>query len=555
MSGSGSSKKLKSSASSSTALNSNDHEEETDSPFSPLSKGSQRRQSQASLLEMKKKDKELVHKMLAKCFVVNNIAFNVVQTGAFGEFVKAMAEYGAAYKLPSYSTLRTKLIPKSRKGVDEYVAMVKRSWDTSGSGCNIMFDIWTDIRHRSFINLVAYLPSGAVFIKSLDVSRERKTGIYLKEIVVFVIESIGQEHLLLKDIYEEVNWVKVATDEARIIVMFMTKYTNELRLFVASSEWRGFDYYKTESGKRVTEIVQSDFWARGREVIKTIEPLIRVLRLVDGDGSTAGYLYEAIMRAKVANKKRCNNEASKYGRIWELFENCRVNNIIHPIHAAVAFPNPAYFFSQNFGEDGEMKDGINFIHENLLLVEEKHPFMREVQLYRSRPATLFTTTAKTIVQTSHPRKCFKKFQYLLCILLLSLYSRNLFMSFARIWRDYNGDDLPVLKKYAIRILSQPCSTSSCERNWSAFEAAQTKKGNRLSHEMLDTLVYVMMDKFTSTMSRDLEPIDLEKLGELLDYEYKEIHMDEDANFTPTVEGSMDDLMNNDDIAWLDDALF
>ncbi|XP_031272580.1 uncharacterized protein LOC116131075 [Pistacia vera] len=324
MSESGSNKKLKSSAGSTTALNSNDHEEETDSPFSPLSKGSLRRQSQASLLEMnKKKDKEFVDKMLAKCFVVNNIAFNAVQTGAFGEFVKTVVEYGAAYQLPSYSTLRTKLIPESRKGVDEYAAMLKRSWDTSGSGCTIMSDIWTDIR---------------------------KTGIYLKEIVVSAIESIGQEHavqfinnngsnltsasdmliglypqmyktrcdahgiqLLLKDIYEEVNWVKVATDEARIIVMFMTRYIvlhaamkeftkdrqlrqpyatrfasnflmlqsvsdleNELQLFVASSEWKGFDYCKTESSKRVTKIVQSDFWARGREVIKTIEPLVRV---------------------------------------------------------------------------------------------------------------------------------------------------------------------------------------------------------------------------------------------------------------------------------------
>ncbi|XP_031269064.1 uncharacterized protein LOC116127557 [Pistacia vera] len=394
-----------------------------------------------------------------------------------------------------------------------------------------------------------------MFIKSLDVSRERKTGIYLKEIIVSVIESIGQEHviqfitnngsnftsagdmliglypqmykmrcasheiqLLLKDIYEEVNWVKVATDEARIIVMFMTQYTvlhaamkeftkdrqlrqpcatrfasnflmlqsvldveNELRLFVASSKWRGFDYCKTESAKRVTEIVQSDFWARGREVIKTIEPLVQVLRLVDSDGSTAGYLYEAMTRAKVAIKERCNSEASKYGRIWELFENHRVNNIIHPIHAATAFLNPAYFCSQNFREDREMKDGINFIHKNLLLIEEKHPFMREVQLYRSRPAILFIATAKTMLQTSH----------------------------ARIWWDYNGDDLPVLKKCAIRILSQPCSASSY----------------------------------------------LEKLGELPDFEYEEIHMDEDDNSTLTVEGYMDDLMDNDDIAWLDDALF
>ncbi|XP_031278048.1 uncharacterized protein LOC116136494 [Pistacia vera] len=334
----------------------------------------------------KKKDKEFVDKMIAKCFVVNNIAFNVVQTGAFGEFVKAVAEYGVAYKLPSYSTLRTKLIPESRKGIDAYVAMVKCSWDTSGSGCTIMSDIWINIRHRSFINLVTYSPSDAMFIKSLD--------------------------LLLKEIYEEVNWVKVATDEARIIVMFMTRYTvlhvamkkftkdrqlrqpcatrfasnflmlqfvldleNELRLFVASTEWRGFDYCKTESGRRVTKIVQSDFWARGREVIKTIEPLVRVLRLVDGDGSTAGYLYEAMMRVKVAIKEKCNSEAKQ--------------------------------------EYGEITMGMIFL---------------------------------------------------------------------------------------------------CSRN-------------------------------------------LEKLGELPDYEYEEIHMDEDANFTPTVEGYMDDLMDNDDIAWLDDALF
>ncbi|XP_031273580.1 uncharacterized protein LOC116132043 [Pistacia vera] len=273
MFGSGSNKKLKSSTGSSSTLNSNDHGEETDSPFSTLSKGSQRHQSQASLLEMnKKKDKEFVDKMLTKCFLVNNVAFNIVQTGAFGEFVKTMAKYGAAYKLPffffflgnyklpSYSTLRDKLIPESRKGVDEHVAMVKHSWDASGFGCTIMFDIWIDIRHRSFINLVAYSPASAVFLKSLDVSRERKTGIYLKEIVVSVIESIGQEHvvqfitntgsnftstgdiglypqmyktrcathgiqLLLTDIYEEVNRVKVAKDEARIIVMFMTRCT------------------------------------------------------------------------------------------------------------------------------------------------------------------------------------------------------------------------------------------------------------------------------------------------------------------------------------------
>lgn len=48
-----------------------------------------------------------------------------------------------------------------------------------------------------------------------------------------------------------------------------------------------------------------------------------------------------------------------------------MNNIIHPIHAAATFLNPAYMYSGNFREDCEMKDGIGFMLENLTTVEEK----------------------------------------------------------------------------------------------------------------------------------------------------------------------------------------
>ncbi|GAV70790.1 hypothetical protein CFOL_v3_14288 [Cephalotus follicularis] len=62
-------------------------------------------------------------------------------------------------------------------------------------------------------------------------------------------------------------------------------------------------------------------------------------------------------------------------------------------------------------------------------------------------------------------------------------------------------------------LSQRCSSSSCERNWSAFEAAQTKKRNRLAPNMLDDLVYVkmntkMMEKFNNIETHDSKSINL-----------------------------------------------
>ena len=106
--------------------------------------------------------------MLTQHIILNNISFNVVQTLAFIRFVQGVAEYGHGYKLPSYSTLRTKLIPNSRIEVEEYISDVKKSWVTTG--CTLMSDIRSDMKQRAFINIIAYSLGGAVFMRSIDVS-------------------------------------------------------------------------------------------------------------------------------------------------------------------------------------------------------------------------------------------------------------------------------------------------------------------------------------------------------------------------------------------------
>lgn len=57
------------------------------------------------------------------------------------------------------------------------------------------------------------------------------------------------------------------------------------------------------------------------------------------------------------------------------------------------------------------------------------------------------------------------------------------------WESY-GCGAPNLQKLAIRVLSQTCSASGCERNWSVFEQIHSKKRNRLEHQKLNDLVYV-----------------------------------------------------------------
>ncbi|KAK2383131.1 hypothetical protein QL285_070617 [Trifolium repens] len=63
---------------------------------------------------------------------------------------------------------------------------------------------------------------------------------------------------------------------------------------------------------------------------------------------------------------------------------------------------------------------------------------------------------------------------------------------AQWWESY-GDSCPELQRFAIRILSLTCSSSGCERNWSAFERVHTKKRNRLKQKTMNDVVFVMVN--------------------------------------------------------------
>ncbi|MQL80565.1 hypothetical protein Taro_013009 [Colocasia esculenta] len=69
-----------------------------------------------------------------------------------------------------------------------------------------------------------------------------------------------------------------------------------------------------EKGKRVTDIIQSKlFWKAVQNVLNVVEPLVRVLRAVDGERrSEMGYLYEAMDRVK--ELVQMNNKTTTDGR-------------------------------------------------------------------------------------------------------------------------------------------------------------------------------------------------------------------------------------------------
>ena len=57
------------------------------------------------------------------------------------------------------------------------------------------------------------------------------------------------------------------------------------------------------------------------------------------------------------------------------------------------------------------------------------------------------------------------------------------------WINYDKK-APNLQKIDIKVLSQTCSSSGCERNWSTWLLIHTKLRNRLAMNKLHKLVFV-----------------------------------------------------------------
>ncbi|XP_077249529.1 uncharacterized protein LOC143889240 [Tasmannia lanceolata] len=58
------------------------------------------------------------------------------------------------------------------------------------------------------------------------------------------------------------------------------------------------------------------------------------------------------------------------------------------------------------------------------------------------------------------------------------------------WWSLHGTKHPELQRIAVIVLSQTCSSSGCERNWSTFAHIHTKKRNRRAVKKMEKLVYV-----------------------------------------------------------------
>ncbi|KAA3488538.1 hAT dimerization domain-containing protein/transposase-like protein [Gossypium australe] len=76
---------------------------------------------------------------------------------------------------------------------------------------------------------------------------------------------------------------------------------------VTSSEWRRSTYARKTAGLDIMDVINSSrFWKKAVDVLKIQEPLVKVLRMCDGDEKpTMGFIYEAMDKAKLTIQRDC----------------------------------------------------------------------------------------------------------------------------------------------------------------------------------------------------------------------------------------------------------
>ncbi|XP_042454226.1 uncharacterized protein LOC122038507 [Zingiber officinale] len=263
-------------------------------------------------------------------------------------------------------------------------------------------------------------------------------------------------------------------------------------------KWVGSNYAKGSVGKEIIAIILQDkeYWVQCQYIIKVTKPLVRVLRLVDSEEKPAmGYLFEAMEKAKETIKVRLRNKITQYGPYIRVID-ARWDKQLHsPLHAAGCFLNPAIYFSPSFTKQKEVARGLLTTITRLVPDDDvQDKISAQLEEYKASTGDFGLSIAIRQREKLNPVAWWAQF----------------------------GNDASELQKFAIRVLSQCCSATGCERNWSVFEFIHSKKRNRLEHKRLNDLVFVrynlkLRERNLSKTKSSLDPISLDNIDLLEDW--------------------------------------
>lgn len=239
-----------------------------------------------------------------------------------------------------------------------------------------------------------------------------------------------------------------------------------LSAMFASSEWKNTTWASRIEGKSVASLVADpSFWKGAEMVIKATMPLVKVLRLINGDDKRQmGHIYETMDPVKETIKEEFNEKESQYMPLWQVIDEIWDGSLHSALHAAGYYLNPSLFYSDDFHDDSEVAFGL------LCCIIRLAPDQR-IQDLISRQLEAYR----------HSKGAFSEG---------SSFEQSNKFSPASWWSVY-GEEYPELQQFATRILSQTCAGATKYRlKRSLAEKMLTNGRNPLKQQVLSDLEFV-----------------------------------------------------------------
>ncbi|XP_013617265.1 PREDICTED: uncharacterized protein LOC106323734 [Brassica oleracea var. oleracea] len=253
-----------------------------------------------------------------------------------------------------------------------------------------------------------------------------------------------------------------ATRFATYFLTMQSLYDKKAQLMsmFGSDEWHSCKHSKCLKGKNTFDTIMSHgFWSSVNVVLKIFSPLVKVLRLADGEKvPSLGFIYGEIIEAKNSIKEASNHLEKNYQPIFRIIEEKMKDRLDTPLHVAAYFLNPYYFYKDpEIQKDYEVMEGFiacveNYYHGDF--EKQNRVVNQELSLYKSKSGSFGRTSALKGCEIKDDK-----------------------FDPGNWWSTY-GCGTPTLQKMATRIL--------------ALTFTQ-KKRNRLDANRLNSLVYVQFN--------------------------------------------------------------
>lgn len=143
-----------------------------------------------------------------------------------------------------------------------------------------------------------------------------------------------------------------------------------MRRMFCSQQWLFWkDSTKPNAMAVKVSLLGNSLWEKVTKIISFTEPLVKVLRIMDGEKPTMGYIYEGMERAKEAIKTFYKGDSSKYLPIWEIIDSRWDRQLHSPLHVAGTYLNLRLFYhpESNIQRDPEVIRGV------MMCIEKMYP--------------------------------------------------------------------------------------------------------------------------------------------------------------------------------------